>query len=62
MMSRNLPSSQPKVLLIGSGLSENFLLRIRAWLEKAGGKVGRWILSRGNGGLFVDENRDIGLR
>jgi len=35
-MNRNLPSSQPKVLLIGSCLSENLVLRIESWLKKAG--------------------------
>lgn len=34
MMSRNLPSSHPKVLLIGSCLSENLVLRIQAWLKR----------------------------
>jgi FkbH-like protein len=34
MKSRDLPSSHPKVLLIGSCLSENLVLRIQSWLKK----------------------------
>jgi len=34
MKSRNLPSSHPKVLLIGSCLSENLVIRIREFLRR----------------------------
>ena len=49
LWGQRAPTQNSEEPLIGSCLSESLALRIRAWLEKAGGKVGWWDGSHGNG-------------